>query len=54
MTKFGKSGKIGPSDSLFCIVRFWQFQSKAKEGAKLEDLKNHGVLNLERGLKGIK
>jgi hypothetical protein len=32
----------------------WQFQSKTKEGAKLEDLKIQGVLKKEKGLKGIK
>jgi hypothetical protein len=31
-----------------------QFQSKAKEEAKLEDLKIQGVLKQEKGLKGIK
>jgi hypothetical protein len=35
MTKFGKSGKTGPSDFLFWTVLFWQFQSKAKEGAEV-------------------
>jgi hypothetical protein len=35
-------------------VRFWQFQSKTEEGAKLEDLKIQGVLKQENELKGIK
>jgi hypothetical protein len=54
MTKFGKSGKIGPFGFLFRTVWFWQFQSKAKEGAKFEDLKIQCVLKQENGLKGIK
>jgi hypothetical protein len=33
---------------------FWQFQNKAKEGAKFEDLKIQDVLNQEKGLEGIK
>jgi hypothetical protein len=39
MTKFDKSEKTRPSDFLFQTVRFWQFQRKAKEWAKFEDLK---------------
>jgi hypothetical protein len=54
MTKFGNSKKTGPSGFLFRTVRFWQFQSKAKEGAKFKDLKIQGVLKQEKGLKGIK
>jgi hypothetical protein len=38
---------------LFRIVRFWQFQVKIKEGAKLEDLKIQGVLRHEKGLRNI-
>jgi hypothetical protein len=54
MTKFGKSGKTGPSGFLFWTIWFWQFQSKAKEGAKFKDLKIQDVLKQEKGLKGIK
>jgi hypothetical protein len=54
MTKFGKSGKIRLSSLLFRNIRFQQFQSKAKEEAKFEDLKIQGVLKQEKGLKGIK
>jgi hypothetical protein len=54
MTKFGKSEKIRPSGSLFRTVRFRQFQSKAKEGAKFKDLKIQCVLKQENGLKGVK
>jgi hypothetical protein len=54
MTKFGKSEKTGPYSFLFRTVRFWQFQSKAKEEAKFKDLKIQGVLKQENGLKGIK
>jgi hypothetical protein len=54
MTKFRKSKKTGPSGFLFQTIRFWQFQSKAKKGAKFEDLKIQGVLNQEKGLKSIK
>jgi hypothetical protein len=39
MTKFDKSEKIGLFDLLFWNIRFRQFQSKAKEDAKFEDLK---------------
>jgi hypothetical protein len=35
MTKFGKAEKIGCSDFLFWIVRFWQFQTQTEEGAKI-------------------
>jgi hypothetical protein len=49
MTKFGKSEKIGPSGFSFRTVQFRQFQSKAKEEAKLEDLKIQGVLKQEKG-----
>jgi hypothetical protein len=44
MIKFGKSGKTRQSGLLFWIIHFWQFQGKTKEGAKLKDLKIHGVL----------
>jgi hypothetical protein len=54
MTKFGKSRKIKLSSLLFRNIRFQQFQSKAKEEAKFEDLKIQGVLKQEKGLKGIK
>jgi hypothetical protein len=49
MTKFGKSRKTGPSGFLLRTVQFWQFQSKAKEGAKFKDLKIQGVLKEEKG-----
>jgi hypothetical protein len=48
MTKFGKARKIGLSGLSNQSIRFWQFQSKTKEGAKLEDLKIQGVLKLEK------
>jgi hypothetical protein len=44
MIKFDKSEKPRKSGFPFQIVRFWQIQSKAKELAKLEDLKVLGVL----------
>jgi hypothetical protein len=54
MINFGKAEKI----KLSCLpnrsIRFWQFQSKIEERAKLEDLKVQGVLKQENGLKGIK
>jgi hypothetical protein len=37
MTKFSRSGKTGPSNFLFWIVRFQKFQSKTKEEANFED-----------------
>jgi hypothetical protein len=54
MTKFGKSEKIGLSGLPFRNIRFWQFQNKIKEGARLEDLKIQDVLRQENGLKEIK
>jgi hypothetical protein len=54
MTKFIKFGKIGSSDFLFWIVRFRQFQKKAKERAKLEDLKMQDILKHGERLKSIK
>jgi hypothetical protein len=42
MIKFGKSKKTGLSGLPFQNIRFWQFQSKTEEGAKLEDLKIQG------------
>jgi hypothetical protein len=39
MTKFSKSEKTGLSSLLFWNIRFWQFQSEAKEEAKFKDLK---------------
>jgi hypothetical protein len=54
MIKFGKSKKPGSSSFLFWTVRFRQFQSKAKEGDKFEDLMIQGVLKQENGLKDIK
>jgi hypothetical protein len=54
MTKFGKTRKTEPSGFLFWTIWFRQFQSKTKEGAKLEDLKIQDVLKNEKGLKGIK
>jgi hypothetical protein len=53
VTKFGKTKKIGCSGFLFRIVRFWQFQVKTKEGAKLKDLKIKGVLRHGKGLWNI-
>jgi hypothetical protein len=44
MIKFSKDEKTGCIGFLFQIVRFWQFQVKTKEGAKLEDLKILGIL----------
>jgi hypothetical protein len=43
MTKFEKSGKIGLSDLPFWNIWFRQFQSKAEQRVKLEDLKIQGV-----------
>jgi hypothetical protein len=54
MTKFGKAEKTGLSGLPNQSIRFWQFQSKTKEWAKLEDLKIQGVFKQEKGLKGIK
>jgi hypothetical protein len=54
MIKFGKSEKTGPSSFLFWTIRFWQFQIKAKDGAKFKDLLIQGVFKQETGLKGIK
>jgi hypothetical protein len=54
MTKFGESKKIGLSDLLFQNIQFRQFQSKIKEGARLEDLKIQCVLKHGKGLKCIK
>jgi hypothetical protein len=54
MTKFGKSEKTGLSGLLFQDIWFRQFQRKAKEDAKFEDLKIQGILKQENGLKGIK
>jgi hypothetical protein len=39
---------------MFRIVRFRQFQNMNMIGAKLRDLKIHGVLKQEGGLKGIR
>jgi hypothetical protein len=54
MTKFGKRGKTRLSSLPFWNIRFWQFQGKTKEGAKLKDLKIRCVLRHGKGLKGIK
>jgi hypothetical protein len=54
MTKFGKSEKTGPSGFPFQTIQFWYFQSKPKDESKLEDLKIQGVLQQEKGLKGVK
>jgi hypothetical protein len=54
MNKFGKTDKIRLSGLPNRSIRFWQFHSKTKEGAKLEDLKIQGILKQEKGLKGIK
>jgi hypothetical protein len=51
MTKFGKSGKAGLSNLPLRNIRFWHFQSKTEEGAKIEDLKIQCVLKQENGLK---
>jgi hypothetical protein len=53
MTKFGKPGKTGLSGLLFRTIRFCQFQSKTKEGAKLKDLKIQGVLRHGKVLRSI-
>jgi hypothetical protein len=44
ITKFGKAGKTGLSGLGNRNIRFWQFQNKAMERVKLEDLKIQGVL----------
>jgi hypothetical protein len=54
MTKFGKSEETGLSGFLFRNIRFWQFQDKIKEEAKIEDLKIQGVLRHGKRLKSIK
>jgi hypothetical protein len=54
MIKFDKSKKIGPSDLALQNIRFYQFQSKTDEEAKLEDLRIQGALEQENCLKGIK
>jgi hypothetical protein len=51
MTKFDMCEKTGLSGLLFRNIRFWQFQSKAKEEAKFEDLKIQTVLKQEKGKK---
>jgi hypothetical protein len=53
ITKFDKFRKIGSSSFLFRTIRFRQFQSKVKEGAKFKDLKIQGILKQDKGLKGI-
>jgi hypothetical protein len=54
MNKFGKVEKTGCFRFLFQIVRFWQFQVKTKEGAKLKDLKIQSVLRHGKGFRNIK
>jgi hypothetical protein len=54
MIKFGRTRKTKLSGLPNQSIRFWQFQSQTKEGAKLEDLKIQRVLKLEKGLKYIK
>jgi hypothetical protein len=54
MIKSGKSVKIGLSDLRNRSIRFWQFQNKIKEEAKLEDLKIQECLKLGKGKQGIK
>jgi hypothetical protein len=54
MIKFDKSKKTGLSDFLFQNIRFWQFQGKAKKGAKIKDLKISGVLKHGKILRSIK
>jgi hypothetical protein len=54
MTKFSKAGKIECSGFLFRTVRFWQFQSMKKTGAKLGKLKIQGALKQGEELKRIK
>jgi hypothetical protein len=54
MIKFGKSGKTGLSGLTFQNIWFQQFQSKAEERVKFEDLKIQAVLKQEKGLKDIK
>jgi hypothetical protein len=54
MIKFDRTRKIKLSGLPNQSIRFWQFQSQTKEGAKLEDLKIQRVLKLEKGLKYIK
>jgi hypothetical protein len=54
MIKFGRIRKTKLSGLPNQSIRFWQFQSQTKEGAKLEDLKIQRVLKLEKGLKYIK
>jgi hypothetical protein len=51
MIKFSKSGKIGLFGLLFQNFQFLQFQNKAKEAAKLQDLKIQRVLKQENGLR---
>jgi hypothetical protein len=53
MIKFDKSKKIGLSDLALQNIRFYQFQSKTDEEAKLEDLRIQGALEQENCLKGI-
>jgi hypothetical protein len=54
MRKFDKAKKTRCSGFWFRTFRFWQFQGKVKNGAKLEDLKIQGSFEHERGRQGIK
>jgi hypothetical protein len=54
MTKFGRSGKTGPSHFLFRSIWFYQVQRRIKTAAKFEYLKIQGVLRHENRLRGVK
>jgi hypothetical protein len=53
MNKFGESRKIRLSGFLFRNIRFWQFQCKIKEKAKLDDLKIQGILRHGKRIRSI-
>jgi hypothetical protein len=54
MTKFVNAEKIELSDLPNQSIQFSQFQSKTKEGAKLQYLNIPSILKQEKGLKGMK
>jgi hypothetical protein len=54
MTKFGKAEKTGCFSFLLQIVRFWQFQTQTKQGARIEDLKIQGEFKHGKGRQALK
>jgi hypothetical protein len=51
MTKFGKSGKTGPSDFLFCTIRFRQISEQEQDMSYIQRFEDPRSFKTWKGAK---